>query len=182
MKKRVTLSIMLSMIVICFFSTINPTKANPMPIDPKITIISPTNPTYKNNSLPLNIKITTQYDGYYFNSSERRITYSLDNKKNIPLELTSYSYNEDTKTSIVEASTVLTALTQGTHSLTVYVEYDYDVKVIDSSSTINFSINSPNSFPVIELVSIVIVITFITSIFIFYKKRSGEKQVIAPNQ
>jgi hypothetical protein len=129
----------------------NPVKANPFPTNPEITIISPTNTTYNNNSLLLKIKIATQYDGYYFNSTEKRITYSLDRQENLPLEITSYSYNEDTKTSTVEASTELTDLTQGTHSLTVYVEYDYDVHVIDSKSSISFSIDSPNSFPIISM-------------------------------
>lgn len=171
MKKRGISSIMLLMIVLCIYSTINPTKANPMPTNPEITIITPTNTIYNNKSLPLNIKITTQYDGYYFNSSERRIAYSLEKKANMPLEQTSYSYNEDTKTSTAEASTVLTDLTQGTHSLEVYVEYDYEVQVIDSSSSISFSIDSSNAFPLLELTSIAVVITVIISIFFLSKKK-----------
>jgi len=145
----VLILLLCSLLVTSFNS--NPAKANPFPTNPEITIISPTNTTYNNNSLLLKIKITTQYDGYYFNSTEKRISYSLDRQENIPIGITSYSYNEDTKTSTVEASTVLTDLTQGTHSLTVYVEYDYEVHVIDSNSSISFSIDSPNSFPIISM-------------------------------
>ena len=171
----VTLTILLILCTICFSEKIKLTKANPFPTNPIITIVTPTQQTYNTTSLTLNIKITTQYDGYYFNSSERRIAYSLDEKEKVSLGQTNYSYDPDTKTSIVEASTVLSELTQGTHSLTVYVEYDYDVQVINSTSSIDFSINSSNSFPVIELTSIAAVMTFITSIFIFYKKRRREK-------
>ena len=147
-----------------------------MPTNPEITIVNPTNITYTTNSFSLNIKISTQYDGYYFNSSERRITYSLDEKESVALEQINYSYNQDTKTSIVEASTVLTELTQGVHSLTVYVEYDYDVKVIDAVSSVNFSINSQNSFPIIELITIGVVITFIIIILVFSKKIKRRKK------
>jgi len=126
-------------------------KANPFPTNPEITIISPTNTTYSNNSILLKIKITTKYDGYYFNSTEKRISYSLDGQEKIPLEITSYSYNEDTKTSAVEASTVLTDLINGTHTLSVYTEYDYDVHVIDSNSSISFSVDSANFFSIISM-------------------------------
>ena len=92
------------------------------------------------------------------------------------MEQTNYNYDQDAKTSVVEASTVLTELTQGVHRLTVYVGYDYDSKVIDSNSSLNFSINSPKSFPIIELTSIGVVITVITSIFIFSKKNKRREK------
>ncbi len=176
MKKRGIASIIALLLIICFYSTIQPTKANPMPTNPEITIVNPTNTTYTTNSLSLNIKIATLYDGYYFNSSERRITYSLDEKETLSLEQMNYSYNQDTKTSTVEASTVLTELTQGAHKLTVYVEYDYEVQVIDSTSSINFSINTPNSFPILELITIAVVITFITMIFVYFKKNKRREK------
>ena len=168
---KVTTLILALLLTFSFLLTINLATANPFPTNPVISIVTPIQQTYNTSSLTLTIKITTQYDGYYFNSSERRITYSLDEKKKAVLEQTNYSYDPDTKTSTVEASTILTELTQGAHSLTVYVEYDYEVQVIDSTSSINFSINSPNSFPVIELTSIAVVITFIIGIFIFFKKK-----------
>ena len=177
MKKRYIVStIIFFLLTICFISTINPAKANPFPTNPEITILTPIQQTYNTTSIALNIKITTQYDGYYFNSSERRITYSLDEKENVSLDQTNYSYDPDTTTSVVEASTILTELSQGDHSLTVYVEYDYDVQVIDSNSSINFSINFPNSFPILELTSIGVVITFIMSIFIFFKKNKRREK------
>lgn len=172
---KVTTLILVLLSTFSFLLTINLATANPFPTNPIITILTPIQQTYNKTSIVLNIKITTQYDGYYFNSSERRITYSLDEKKEVVLEQTNYSYDPDTKISTVEASTILTELTQEDHSLTVYVEYDYDVQVINSTSSIDFSINSLNSFPVIELTSIAVVMTFITSIFIFYKKRRREK-------
>ena len=175
MKKRGIASIIALLLIICFYSTIQPTKANPMPTNPEITIVTPTNTTYTTNSLSLNIKIATQYDGYYFNSSERRITYSLDEKENVALKQINYSYNQDIKTSVVEASTLLTELTQGDHSLTVYVEYDYDVHVIDATSSVNFSISPHNSFPILELITIGVVITFIIIILAFSKNKRREK-------
>ncbi|MEJ2241402.1 MAG: hypothetical protein P8Y18_04590, partial [Candidatus Bathyarchaeota archaeon] len=111
----------------------------------------PTNTTYNNNSVLLKIKISTKFDGYYLKSSEKRISYSLDGTENLPLEITNYSYSNDTKTSTVEASTELSDLTQGVHNLTVFVEYDYDVHIIDSQSSVSFSIDSPNSFPLISM-------------------------------
>ena len=177
MRNRIiVLTLLLFLCTTCFLALINLTKANPFPTNPIITIVTPTQTTYNTDSLNLNIKITTQYDGYYFNSSERRITYSLDEKENVSLDQTNYSYDPDTTTSVVEASTILTELSQGDHSLTVYVEYDYDVQVIDSNSSINFSINFPNSFPILELTSIGVVITFITSIFIFFKKNKRREK------
>ena len=177
MRNRILAStIFLILCTNCFLAIINPTKADPFPTNPIITIITPTQQTYNTNSLTLTIKITTQYDGYYFNSSEKRIAYILDNKEAISLDHSNYSYNQDTKTSTVEASTVLTDLTQGDHSLTVYVEYDYDVQVIDSNSSINFSINSSNSFPILELTSIGVVIMFIIGIFIFSKKNKRREK------
>ena len=177
MRNRIlALTIFLILCATCFLAIINPTKANPFPTNPIITIVSPSQQTYNTNSINLDIKISTQYDGYYFNSSEKRITYILDNKEAMSLDHTNYSYDQDTKTSTVEASTILSELSQGDHSLTVYVEYDYDVQVIESNSSINFSINSSNSFPILELTSISVAITLIMGIFLFSKKNKRREK------
>jgi hypothetical protein len=164
------------------------TKANPFPTDPVISIESPANKTYNVNSLVLNITIVTKYDGYYFTSASRLVSYSIDGKADVPIAETDYSYDQDEKASTFNGSAILPELTNGPHNLTVYAKYDYDAHIIESQSSIYFTIDATSSstlsptptpsgqpplFPTtFVLASVVSVAVVGAGLIIYFKKRN----------
>jgi hypothetical protein len=132
-----------------FLGTINLITANPFPTNPEISILSPVNKTYDVKSLVLDIEIETQFDGYYFTST-RRVSYSIDGNTAVSATETNYSYSSENKTSKTKYTAILPDLTEGLHYLTVYAEYDYDVKIISSQTGVHFTIET-NSEPTSEI-------------------------------
>ena len=171
-------AVALTLILVLMFSgvagaiLVKVAKANPFPTEPVISIESPANKTYNVNSLVLGVTIVTKYDGYYFTSARRLVSYSIDGKADVPIAETDYSYNRDEKASTSNGSAILTELTDGPHKLTVYAKYDYDVHIIESQSSIYFTIDTtplptptpsgqqplfPTTFVLASVVSVVVV-------------------------
>jgi hypothetical protein len=133
-------------------SFINMAKANPFPTYPVISIESPTNKTYTANSLFLNVTLVTQWDGLYFTSNRRLVSYCIDGKESIPIAQTEYRFDSEKQASILSGSAVLADLAEGTHNLRVNAEYHYDNdnEVFVSVSNVNFTIDptySPSLSP-----------------------------------
>jgi hypothetical protein len=130
---------------------INLANANPFPTYPVISIESPTNKTYTANSLFLNVTLVTQWDGLYFTSTRRLVSYCIDGKESIPITQAEYRFDSEKQASIFSGSAVLTDLAEGTHNLRVNAEYDYgNGKVFVSDSNVNFTIDptySPSPSP-----------------------------------
>lgn len=183
-------SLALTLILVLLFSGVAGTilvkvaKANPFPTDPVISIESPANKTYNINSLVLNITIVTKYDGYYFTSARRLVSYSIDGKADVPIAETDYSYDQDEKASTFNGSAFLPELTDGPHKLTVYAKYDYDVHIIESQSSICFTIDTtpsptptpsgqPPLFPTtFVLASVVSVAVVGVGLLVYFKKHN----------
>ncbi|MBT0158688.1 hypothetical protein G4O51_01750 [Candidatus Bathyarchaeota archaeon A05DMB-2] len=104
-----------------------PTSQPDQPASPsgrlRIIIISPENITYSTPDVPLNLVVTQPVSW---------LGYSLDGNSNV---------------TILE-NTTLTSLSQGMHSLTVYGNITGGVA---SSETVFFSVNAPDSFPVLPV-------------------------------
>lgn len=127
-------------------------EANPFPTYPVISIESPANKTYTVSSLFLNVTLVTQWDGVYFTSERRLVTYCIDGKESIPLSQAEYQFDSEMQASILSGSAVLADLTEGTHSLRVNAEYSYDngKQVFVSNSDVIFTIDpdySPSLSP-----------------------------------
>ncbi len=121
-------------------------NANPFPTSPIISIESPQNMTYATTSLPLNLTLVTQWDGLYFTSENRLVTYSLDEKASIMISPSQYRYDSEMRASLWTGSAGLANLTDGSHSLRVTAIYRYDNgrQVFTSNSKVSFTID-PNS-------------------------------------
>ena len=122
----------------------------PSPIDElRIIVLSPENITYGTTNIPLNI-ITSQPTCW--------LGYSLDFQPNVT------ATENDT----------LTGLSQGAHSLTVYGNITQGVYA--SSETILFTVNAPESFPVLPMAATMVVATVTASagLLAYFKKRKHE--------
>jgi hypothetical protein len=100
------------------------------PINPAITIESPTNGTYNNNTLSLEVTFATYKTGYPGgpdSDATRLFTYTLDGKdpENITITNASVAINPGGDV-FFEGSMSLPELTEGLHNLTVYVVFVYD--------------------------------------------------------
>jgi hypothetical protein len=130
---------------------INLAQANPFPTAPVISIESPTNKTYTAKSLLLKVTLVTYWDGVYFTSTRRRVSYCIDRKESIRIAETEYWFDSEKQASIFCGSAVLADLTEGTHNLRVSAEYSYgNGKVFVSNSNVNFTIDptySPSLSP-----------------------------------
>jgi hypothetical protein len=121
---------------------VNPANANPFPTAPVISIDSPTNRTYTSNSLFLNVTLVTYWDGVYFSSISRRVSYCIDGKESIRITPTAYWFDEEKQASIFCGSAVLADLTEGPHELRINAEYSYgNGKAFVSDSSVNFTID-----------------------------------------
>ena len=122
-------------------------KANPFPTHPVITIESPANKTYTTNQLSLNVTLVTQWDGVYFTSESRAVSYHIDGKFFLMPQI-EYRFDPEKEASILSGSAVLTNLTEGTHTLRVDAAYSYDngKQVFASNSNVTFTID-PNYSP-----------------------------------
>ena len=175
-------------------------NANPFPTYPVISIESPTNQTYTENSLVLNVTLVTQWDGLYFTSEKRLISYCIDGKESIQLTQTEYKFDSEEQASILHGSAILSDVTEGTHNLRVNAVYYYDTgkQVFSSNSNVNFTIDpnyshslSPSSAPspsptVSPIISpspsipefpstLVIPLILVSALLIIYKKRGYKR-------
>lgn len=142
-KTALTLTLMLALLFSALAGThfVNSGKSNPFPTYPDISIESPANKTYTSNSLFLNVTIVTQWDGLYFTSTRRLVSYCIDEKESIPITEATYWFDSEKQASIFSGSAFLANLTEGTHNLRVNAEYHYDngKQVFVSSSNVNFT-------------------------------------------
>ena len=127
-------------------------KANFVPSGPSITIDSPEeNKTYTTSSVWINITLLAFYDSDSWNTS-RVAELNLDGEGNITIPLVYEGLDED-YFSIVTGSFLLSGLSEGSHSMTVYATYHF----IDPwnlfysyGKTVNFIINLPELTPTPE--------------------------------
>jgi hypothetical protein len=118
-------------------------KANPFPTAPVISIESPTNKTYTENPILLEVTLVTYWDGVYFTSTRRRVSYCIDRKESIRLDETEYWFDSEKQASIFHGTAVLPDLEEGTHNLRVNAEYSYENgRVFVSNSKVEFTIDS----------------------------------------
>jgi hypothetical protein len=153
-RKAFTITFVLTLLISLLAGTlfVNRVKANPFPTSPVISIESPTNKTYTSNSLFLNVTLVTYWDGVYFSSTSRRVSYCIDGKESIRITETEYWFDAEKQASIFRGSAVLADLTEGPHDLRVNAEYGYgNGKVFVSDSSVQFTIDptySPSPTPV----------------------------------
>jgi hypothetical protein len=149
-RKALALILILALLFSAAVGTVfvNLAKANPFPTYPVISIESPTNKTYTVTSFFLNVTLVTQWDGLYFTSTRRLVSYCIDGKESIPIAQTEYKFDSEKQASIWSGSAVLADLGVGTHNLRVNAEYDYEngKQVFTSASNVNFTID-PNYSP-----------------------------------
>jgi hypothetical protein len=153
-RKAFAITFVLTLLASLFLAEIwfvNLAKANPFPTAPVISIESPTNRTYTSNSLFLNVTLVTYWDGVYFSSISRRVSYCIDGKESIRITATAYWFDEEKQASIFRGSAVLADLTEGLHELRINAEYSYgNGKAFVSDSSVNFKIDftySPSPTP-----------------------------------
>lgn len=120
---------------------------NPPSIDElHIIVLSPENITYSTTNIPLHL-LASQPISW--------LGYSLDFQTNVT----------------ASGNTTLTGLSQGAHSITVYVNTTEGVSA--SSETIFFNVNAPEPFPIVPLAATSTVVTVATSVclMVYFKKR-----------
>ena len=124
----------------------NLVKANPFPTAPIISIESPTSKIYTENPILLEVTLVTYWDGVYFTSTKRRVSYCIDGKESIRLDETEYWFDSEKQASIFHGTAVLPDLEEGSHNLRVNAEYSYENdRVFVSNSNVDFTINSTYS-------------------------------------
>ena len=152
-RKALALALLLG-IFVSLVSGINAVKivtANFVPGPPSIFIDSPeTNKTYTTNSIWLNITLKAFFDS---GNVSRIVECSLDGKENTSIPVVYEGLDED-YFSTVTGSLLLSDLTEGSYSMTVYATYHFlePWKLFYSNSeTVNFVIELPKPTPYKEL-------------------------------
>ena len=146
--KKMALALMMALLfsAVAGISFGNLVKANPFPTAPVISIESPTSKTYTENPILLEVTLVTYWDGVYFTSTKRRVSYCIDRKESIRLDETEYWFDSEKQASIFYGTAVLPDLTEGSHNLRVNAEYSYENgRVFVSNSNVDFTINSTYS-------------------------------------
>jgi len=120
-----------------------------VPVDftePSILVLSPENKTYDENSIPLNFTV---------NEDVTQITYKLDGEENVA----------------ISGNTTLSGLPNGNHSLTVYAKDE--AGNTGASETVFFSVNVPETFPIVPIVvaSAVSVVIISIGLLVYFRKR-----------
>jgi hypothetical protein len=124
--------LLLSILLVVFFTESMVVNANPFPSYPSVKINSPINSTYTSDSLTLDIAINTKFDNYT-DITTRTISYSLDGQPNVVINNVSYKYFDVNSSSTVTALAVLSNLTNGEHKLNVQAKYQYKVFTYDAT-------------------------------------------------
>jgi hypothetical protein len=155
------------------------------PTNPTIIIESPINSTYNVNSLTLNVTIKTMktlFEGENpMQNTTRLVTYSLDGESPAALTETSYDNNVSLGSNVTYTGfAVLPKLTDGTHNITVYAEYDYDhyYEIYRQSETsVFFAIDTVVPFPTVLVTTASGACLAIAGIglLVYFKKRQREK-------
>ncbi|MGD6805891.1 MAG: hypothetical protein ACQCN4_02910 [Candidatus Bathyarchaeia archaeon] len=107
-----------------------------------ITVTSPTNITYESNILTLNITAKILY------GTSVNMTYIIDGKDNVTVPVTiinaAQANLDPNYPSNFIAMTTMPELSQGTHSITVYANYQFGSITGLDNKTIDFTINNPS--------------------------------------
>ena len=130
------------------FSTVSFTKDV---VPPRISVLSPQNKTYVTSDVELDFTV---------NENTSKILYSLDGQEN----------------QTITGNVTLTGLANGEHNVTILVE-DLAGNAA-TSKTLFFSVNSPQSIPLMSVVSTAVVAVAVFSVvaagLFFFKKRRKE--------
>ena len=113
----------------------------------QITVISPQNQTYHSSNLQLNSIINQQASW---------IGFSLDQQAN----------------ETITGNTTLNGLSLGSHSLTLYG--NVTVENTGASKTIYFDIQSPEPFPILAGVVILLIITVVVGVLLYSRRHKGK--------
>ncbi len=130
---------------------VNVTNANFKPSPVEISIISPAQSRPNSSTVPINVSITVFLD--YLNSSEHRwVAYSLDGQQNVTMspKYHGVSGSGEFQSSTVTAEGILSGLSEGYHSLTVYAKYDYGTWINEGVAKAKFSVGVPVSLPLTD--------------------------------
>ena len=149
-KKALALTLLtLLLLLICRVHLVEVAEANFVPSGPFITIDSPEeNRTYATSSVWLNITLLAFYDSDSWNTS-RVAEFSLDGEGNITIPVVYECFDED-GFSKVTGSFLLSDLSEGSHSMTVYATYNFLEPwnlFYSNSKPVNFSIDLPEPTP-----------------------------------
>ena len=150
-KNGLALILLLVLLLVCFAVGFAKVASASSPLASGAGILSPTNTTYS----PGRLTLKTISVGLGGSSIYYTITYSLDGKPNVtvPLEIETHPRSFQIT---IRGSAPLPALSEGSHSITVYQRLDYNTtapRTFWDSSTVYFTINDGNS-PVIANVSV----------------------------
>ncbi len=151
MKRALALAMLLA-IFVSFVSRLHfveVVKANFVPGSPSITIDSPEeNKTYTTSFVWLNITLLAFYDSGSWNTS-RVAEFNLNGQGNISIPVIYEDLDED-GFSVVTGSLLLSDLSDGSHSMTVYATYNFLEPwnlYYSNSKTVNFTIDLPEPTP-----------------------------------
>lgn len=145
---KMALALMMALLfsAVAGISFVNLAQANPFPTAPVISIESPTSKTCTENPILLEVTLVTYWDGVYFTSTRRRVSYCIDRKESIRLDETEYWFDTEKQASIFYGTAVLPDLEEGSHNLRVNAEYSYgNGRVFVSNSKVEFTIDSSYS-------------------------------------
>ena len=139
---KLALSLVIFVAIVAGIHAVEVAEANFLPSPPSINIVSPKeNMTYTTNSVWLNMTMITYFER---GNVSRIVDCSLDGNENITVPLVGEVY-EDTS-STVTGSLILSDLSEGSHSITVYVTY-YFLEIGDyftsDKETINYIVKLP---------------------------------------
>jgi hypothetical protein len=133
------------------------------PYTPELAILSPQNQTYTTTEVPL-----------IWTCDEQKIVadYTLDLLSHIPL----YAYFTLSENASLPGNTTLTDLSNGTHTLTVYVITERGT----ASQTVHFTVSpetQPEPFPTTLVIATVALVAVIgIGLIVYFKKRKKESE------
>lgn len=147
-----------------------------LPYDPPIiSVLSPSsNKMYRQQSVPLNVRVEIRGNIYHNAETIRWLNYSLDVNTSISMD---YSVPSDlTPPYYVTANDVLHDLSDGTHNLTIYVETDIGGLVGKFNETISFEVDTSTAivepFPTTLVIASAITVAFVAiALLVYFKKR-----------
>jgi hypothetical protein len=142
-----TLTLILALLLFSSVAGLTVVKAEsifPVLISP-VHIDSPINRTYTSDSLMLNVS----FSGFCFNSIQHSLTYSLDGKAVVPMQIVPHYPDYLSVQAGFAASVQLPPLSKGQHSIIVYAEHSYGSITQRDISTVIFNIG--DTIPINEL-------------------------------
>lgn len=180
-KKALALALLLAIFVslVAGMHAVEVASANFLPGPPSINFDSPEeNKTFTTDSIWLNITLRTFFDS---GNASRVVECSLDGEENNTIPVVYEGLDGDTY-STVTGSLLLSELSEGSHSITVYATYTYGTYFTSNSKTINFIVEllEPTPSPESQIAPLPSSLVFVASVgtaltviglFIYFRKR-----------